>query len=173
MAVATHGTVIAAFDSPAKAQAAVNELRTLGFLESQIGVASKSSGGMHPGSSSIDDTVDTEENAGAGAATGAAVGLGAGALWGLGILAGVLPAIGPVIAGGTLAALAASAATGAAAGGLAGALVGMGVSDEDVRYYDSEFSRGRVIVTVDAGQRASEVETLLARHGGYNRAPRI
>jgi hypothetical protein len=164
MSVATRGTVIGVFDSHTSAQAAVNELRSMGFTDSQIGVASKSGdvAGAH-------DTTDTEENTAGGAATGAAMGLGAGALWGLGIIAGVLPAIGPVIAGGTLAAIAASAATGAAAGGLAGALVGMGMSEEDVKYYDTEFSRGRAIVTVDAGVRAVEAERVMARHGGYNR----
>ena len=165
MSVVTRGTVIGVFDSHTQAQSAVSELRSMGFTESQIGVASKSGDvtGAH-------DTTDTEENAASGAATGAAMGLGAGALWGLGIIAGVLPAIGPVIAGGTLAAIAASAATGAAAGGLAGALVGMGVSDDDVKYYDTEFTRGRTIVTVDAGARAVEAESVVSRHGGYNRA---
>jgi len=165
MSVATRGTVIGAFESTVAAQAAVNELRSMGFTESQIGVASKS-GDVTGGHS----TTDTEENAGTGAATGAAMGLGAGALWGLGILAGVLPAIGPVIAGGTLAAIAASAATGAAAGGLAGALLGMGVSEDDVKYYDTEFTSGRTIVTVDAGARAADAQRVLARHGGRSRS---
>lgn len=168
MSVATQGTVIGTFETASQAQAAVNELRSLGFTESQIGVASKSSDdvvGAH-------STTDADENAGEGAATGAAVGLGAGALWGLGIMAGVLPAIGPVIAGGTLAAIAASAATGAAAGGLAGALLGMGVSEDDVRYYDTEFSRGRTIVTVDAGARVAEASRVMSRHGATNRAGR-
>jgi hypothetical protein len=157
--------VIGVFDSHVRAQAAVNELRDAGFTESQIGVASK----KDTIEGAIDKT-DADENAAAGATTGAAMGLGAGALWGMGILAGVLPAIGPVIAGGTLAALAASAATGAAAGGLAGALIGMGVSDDDVKYYDSEFSRGRIILTVDAGARAAQAQEIIARNGGYNRS---
>jgi hypothetical protein len=165
MSVATRGTVIGVFDSHTRAQAAVNDLRSLGFSEAQIGVASKRDSKI----SGATDTPDADENAAAGATTGAAMGLGAGALWGMGILAGVLPAIGPVIAGGTLAALAASAATGAAAGGLAGALLGMGMSDDDVKYYDSEFTRGRVIVTVDAGARSVEAQEVVARHGGYNR----
>ncbi len=84
----------------------------------------------------------------------------------------MLPAIGPVIAGGTLAAIAASAATGAAAGGLAGALLGMGVSDDDVKYYDKEFSRGRTIVTVEAGTRVAEANSVLSRHGAQNRLGR-
>ena len=165
MSVATRGNVIGVFNSQPEAQSAVNDLRALGFTESQIGVAYK-----HDSLHDTVDLTDTEENASGGAATGAAVGLGAGALWGLGILAGVLPAIGPVIAGGTLAALAASAATGAAAGGLGGALIGMGVSNDDVKYYDSEFASGRVIVTVEAGNRVADVERVIRNHGGYNRS---
>lgn len=168
MSVATQGTVIGTFESASRAQAAVSELRSMGFTESQIGVASKSSEdivGAH-------SATNAEENAGEGAATGAAVGLGAGALWGLGILAGVLPAIGPVIAGGTLAAIAASAATGAAAGGLAGALLGMGVSEDDVKYYNNEFTRGRTVVTVDAGTRVADASRVLSRNGATNRAGR-
>jgi len=165
MSVSTRGTVIGVFDSHTKAQAAVTELRGMGFTESQVGVASKSGdvAGAHA-------TDDAEEDTATGAATGAAMGLGAGALWGLGIIAGVLPAIGPVIAGGTLAAIAASAATGAAAGGLAGALLGLGMSEDDVKYYDTEFTRGRAIVTVNAGARATEAERVITNHGGYNRA---
>ncbi len=169
MSVATRGTAIGVFNSQAEAQAAVNDLRALGFTDSQIGVAYKHDN-VNDTMHGTTDMTDTEENASGGAATGAAVGLGAGALWGLGILAGVLPAIGPVIAGGTLAALAASAATGAAAGGLGGALIGMGVSNDDVKYYDSEFASGRVIVTVEAGNRVADVERVIRNHGGYNRS---
>ncbi len=89
----------------------------------------------------------------------------------MGILAGVLPAIGPVIAGGTLAAIAASAATGAAAGGLAG-IAWLGVSEDDVKYYDNEFSRGRTVVTVDAGSRVADASRVMSRHGATNRAGR-
>ena len=81
----------------------------------------------------------------------------------------MLPAIGPIIAGGTLAALVGSAATGAAAGGLGGALLGMGMSEDDVGYYDSELTNGRVIVTVDAGSRVKTAEQAILDHGGYNR----
>ncbi len=164
MSVTTGNTVVGVFNSQSQAQAAVNELRRVGFAESSIGVASK-----HENVDGARGVTDADAKSTTGAATGAAVGLGTGALWGLGILAGVLPAIGPVIAGGTLAAIAASAATGAAAGGLGGALIGLGVSETDVKYYDSEFTQGRVIVTVDAGTRAAEAETILRNQGGYNR----
>lgn len=155
-------TVVGVFDSHDQAQRAVKELLSLGFMERQIGVASKQGTVSGAGNTEVSD-------ASSGAATGAAAGLGVGALWGIGIAAGLLPAIGPVIAGGTLAAIAASAATGAAAAGLAGALLGAGLSDEDAAYYDDEFNHGRVIVTVDAGSRTAEVESVISRYEGHSR----
>lgn len=137
-------TIVGVFHSHAEAQRAVRELKAAGFNDDQIGLVSKDSGGTYRD--------QTEGNMAAeGAAAGAIGGLGAGALWGLGIVAGVLPAIGPVIAGGALAAVAASAAGTAAAGGLIGALVGLGVPEKEAEYYESEFNRGRIIVTLKTG----------------------
>jgi hypothetical protein len=164
MSTAIKGRVVGVFKSHSQAEAAVNELRILGFTDAQIGIASKRV--QLPGTNQQADGFDATTD---GATTGAAVGVGAGTLWGLGILAGVLPAIGPVIAGGTLAALVGSAATGAAAGGLGGALLGIGLSEEDSGYYDAEFANGRVIVTVDAGSRMDTAEQAILDHGGYNR----
>ena len=164
MGTAIKSSVIGVFTSQSQAQSAIDELRRLGFTEAHIGVASKRE--LLPGGSP--QTVSADSTT-AGASTGAAVGVGAGTLWGLGILAGVLPAIGPVIAGGTLAALIGSAATGAAAGGLGGALLGMGMSDDEVGYYDSELTNGRVIVMVDAGSRVAIAEQVILDNGGYNR----
>lgn len=164
MNTATKGTVIGVFASHRQAQSAVNELRNRGFTDAQIGIASKR--GQLP---RTDDQTDNLDLTAEGATTGAALGVGAGTLWGLGIMAGVLPAIGPVIAGGTLAALVGSAATGAAAGSLGGALLGMGISEDDMDYYDTEFSNGRVIVTVDAGDRVQIAEQIIYDYGGQNR----
>ncbi|KAA1261164.1 Stress response protein YsnF [Rubripirellula obstinata] len=140
-------TVVGVFHSHAEAQKAVRDLKNAGFTEEQIGIAAKD----HDGS--YGKQTKTEGNhAAEGATAGAVGGLGAGALWGLGIVAGALPAVGPVIAGGALAAVAASAAGTAAAGGLIGALVGLGIPEEEAEYYESEFNRGRTVVTVKAGK---------------------
>jgi hypothetical protein len=79
-----------------------------------------------------------------------------------------MPAIGPVIAGGLLASVLASAAGGAATAGLLGALVGLGFSEEEATYYQNEVKAGRCLVTVRAPERASEVSSVLARHGAYD-----
>lgn len=167
MKTRVDGNVVGVFHSHVQAQRAVNELRRLGFSESQIGVASKQG--------TMEGTHDTEavsRDTAAGATTGAVAGLGVGTLWGIGIAAGVLPAIGPVIAGGTLAAIAASAATGAATAGIAGALIGAGLSEEDATFYEDEFKSGRVIVTVNAGGRSAEAESVINQYEGYTRPVR-
>jgi hypothetical protein len=155
-------TVVAVFHSHAEAQQAVNDLKSAGFTEEQIGIAAQDRDGSY--SEQMEDNM-----AGEGATVGAIGGLGAGALWGLGIVTGILPAIGPVIAGGALAAFVASAAGTAAAGGLIGALIGFGIPKEEAEYYESEFNSGRTVVTVKAGEgRYAEASRILDDSNSYD-----
>jgi uncharacterized protein (TIGR02271 family) len=164
MATTKRKVAVGVFDSRERAQQAVNELRRMGFTESQIGVAGREGGNIEGAS----DVHGKGTSAAAGAGIGAATGAGLGALWGLGILAGVMPVIGPAIAGGTLATILSSAAAGAVAAGIGGALVGLGVPSDEAEYYESEFKAGRFIVTVTANGRYDEVVTILHRFGGYD-----
>jgi hypothetical protein len=157
-------TVVGVFHSQTEAQQAIRELKSAGFSDNEIGVASHNKEGAQ-GS----HTEGEGNKAGTGAAAGATAGLGAGALWGLGIIAGVLPAIGPVIAGGALAAIAASAAGTAVAGGILGALVGLGIPEEEAEYYQGEFERGRTVVTVKAtGERYHKAHQIMDRYNAYD-----
>jgi uncharacterized protein (TIGR02271 family) len=164
MAAANKKTVVGVFDSHARAQQAVAELRQAGFRDDQIGVIARNTGAARD----FEGDEVTDNYAGEGAATGIAAGAGLGALWGMGILAGVMPILGPAIAGGALAAILTSAAAGAAAAGLAGALVGMGIPKEEAEYYEKEFHAGNVIVTVTADGRALDAENILRRNGGHD-----
>lgn len=168
MASRSDGTVVGVFRDSTQAQQAVNKLKQLGFDETQIGVVGPGTNkdNMVPADAG-DDTYASE-----GALSGLATGAGVGALWGLGILAGVLPAIGPAIAGGTLAAILSSTAAGAAAAGLGGALIGLGLSREEADYYNSEFESGRTVVSVTAGSRRSEVESVMRSFGSYDMSGR-
>jgi uncharacterized protein (TIGR02271 family) len=65
-----------------------------------------------------------------------------------------------------LAAILSSAAAGAATAGLAGTLIGLGIPEDEANYYDQEFRAGRVLVTVQAGGRLSEVQAILRDNGG-------
>jgi uncharacterized protein (TIGR02271 family) len=162
--MADRTTAIAIFDDRTQAQQAIEQLKRAGFTEKQIGVTARDAG---DGDSGIADD-RKETHAKEGAIAGVTAGAGVGALWGLGILAGVLPAIGPAIAGGTLAAILSSAAAGAATAGLAGTLIGLGIPEDEAKYYDQEFRAGRVLVTVDAGARLPEAQSILMRSGGYD-----
>jgi uncharacterized protein (TIGR02271 family) len=159
----TRTTIVGVFEDQAHAQAAVAELRRVGFREDQIGVIS------HDRTTTGKTTGDKGTHMAEGAAAGVAAGAGIGALWALGIAAGMLPAIGPVIAGGLLASVLASAAGGAAAAGLIGALIGLGIPEEEARYYEGEFKSGRTLVTIKADGRYDEGLAVVRRHGGYDR----
>jgi hypothetical protein len=161
-----QSTIVGVFADQTHAQAAVRDLKVIGVRDDQIGMIVRSSDRMPRTGDSA--SADSGTLAAEGAAVGAATGAGVGALWALGIAAGVMPAIGPVIAGGLLASVLASAAGGAATAGLLGALVGLGFSEEEATYYQNEVKAGRCLVTVRAPERASEVSSVLARHGAYD-----
>jgi hypothetical protein len=84
----------------------------------------------------------------------------------LAVAAGVLPPLGPAITGGTLMALLASAGSGATVGTVVGGLVGLGVPEDEVAYYRTQYDAGRTLVTVKVDGRAAEVEDILRRQGG-------
>lgn len=153
-ALITQGVVAGVFEYEKDAQDAIRDLKAAGFGETHIGVAAPSS----------DETAVFTDSSAKTAAAGAVIGLSTGALWGLGIIAGVLPGIGPAIAGGTLAAVLSSATVGAATGGLGGALVGLGIADEDAEYYENQFKAGRIVVTVQAGERPDTARAIMDRY---------
>jgi uncharacterized protein (TIGR02271 family) len=168
MEMAERTTAIGVFDDRAEAQRAIDQLKRAGFTDSEIGVTARDA----DAEGSARGSGQGETHAAEGAVAGVTAGAGVGALWGLGILAGVLPAIGPAIAGGTLAVLLSSAAAGAATAGLAGALIGAGIPEDEANYYEGEFRAGRVVVTVQAGGRFSEAQSILERAGGYDMSMR-
>ncbi len=158
----TRGRRIAvgAFESRDKAEAAIAELEHAGFPSSEIGIAARNmEGEWHEFQQS--ETEAAEKGAQAGAAAGGAT----GGLWAIGIASGMLPALGPVIAGGLLASILASVTAGAAAGGLVGSLVGLGLPEENARSFETEFARGRVIVTVRGGDRFDQASRIMLSHG--------
>ena len=161
-----HTTVVGVFETHARAQQAVAELRAAGFRDDQLGVAAR-----HGLSDERGNFVEGDY-AGEGTAAGLAAGAGLGALWGIGIATAVLPPLGPALAGGALAAILSSAAAGAAVAGLAGALIGLGIPKEEAEYYQREFEAGRVVVTVAAEGREPEARLIVQRNGGYDQASR-
>jgi len=152
-----RGTVVGLFRDQPSAERAIQSLKAAGFSEQRIGVA------VRDRTQQEAITEGTGTQAAEGAATGA---MGGGVVGGvIGLLAGVgalaIPGIGPIIAGGALASTLAGAGIGAAAGGLLGALVGMGIPEEDARHFERGFQEGGVLVTVQAGSRATEARQVL------------
>lgn len=152
--VQLQGTILGSFEDGRTAEDAVEALRANGFNHTHIGVISHDKG---ESAVVFDDSAKT-------AATGATIGLGTGVLWGLGVVGGILPAIGPAIAGGTLAAILSSGAVGAGAAGLGGALIGLGFGNTDAEDIEKEFNAGKIVVTVNAGERADVAREILERY---------
>ena len=150
--------VIAAFADPHEARQCIDDLRSAGFSEDEIGVVAPK-----------DLALDREEVAehsmvAEGSVVGAFAGAGLGSLWGIAMAVGLLPVIGPIVAGGLLASVVVTAATGAALGSLAGALVGLGVPEEEAARYEQKLHEGHVVVTVKPHSRGSEALAILKRH---------
>ena len=157
----SRDTALGVFDDRDDAQDAINALRDAGFDPSQISVLARdrnTANGL---------AEDTGSEAGTGAATGAIAGglLGGVAGWLIGIGALAIPGVGPIIAAGPLAAALGGAAIGAAGGGIIGALTGAGVPEDEARYYDEEFRRGGIVVSVTAPGRYGEASSILHEYG--------
>ena len=170
--VRNHATVVGVFNDVRMAQAAVEELRRVGFREDQIGVLSRDhrEAGREAGATATEGTGSHWEE---GAAVGAATGAGIGALWAVGMATIALPPILPaVLVSSWLVSVLASAASGAVIAGIAGALIGLGIPEEEATYYEGEFKSGRTLVTVQAPGRYEEVRDVLRRYGAYDHANR-
>ena len=49
-----------------------------------------------------------------------------------------------------------------------GGLIGLGIPEDEARYYEGEFNRGRVLVTVRTSDRFNEARRILRDHGAYD-----
>jgi hypothetical protein len=159
MLATTRTTAMAAFDSRAQAERAIEDLQRAGFGPDQIGFITRRNEGV------LTDATDTEVRAESGAAAGAVTGGILGALVG-GAVALSLPGVGPILAAGLLAGVLGASAAGAWGGGLLGALIGLTLPEEEARYYEEELQAGRALVMVQAGDRYTEAMDILARNGG-------
>ena len=170
--VRNHATVVGVFSEVRMAQAAVQELRRVGFREDQVGVVSRDHR-AEVGEVAPTTTEATGSHWEEGAAVGAAAGAGIGALWAVGMATIALPPILPaILVSSWLVSVLASAASGALIAGIAGALIGLGIPEEEATYYEDEFKSGRTLVTVQAPGRYEEVRDILRRYGAYDHANR-
>jgi hypothetical protein len=157
--------VTGVFKSQGDAENAVNQLRSLGVPEEQIGVITPGTQTAQ-GNTSV-PVADTEEpgmGRAMGAAVGGAVGAASGATLGLAAASLAIPGIGPVIAFGVVGA-AVLGLVGAAAGSALGDQVeeelGEGVPHEDIFVYEDALRHGNSVViahvTDDQASQAREI----------------
>ena len=160
----SRDTVVSVFHDRDDAQDAINALRDAGFNADDVSILARD----RDVAGRLADDTGTE--AAAGAATGALAGglLGGVAGWLVGIGALAIPGVGPIIAAGPIAAALGGAALGAASGGIIGALTGAGVPEDEARYYDEEFRRGGIVVTVQARGRYDEARRIMHEYGGMD-----
>jgi uncharacterized membrane protein len=153
----TSRTIVALFPRRSQAEAAIRELKTVGFPNDQVGVATQdhvATGDSPP----APNPLDAEAAAAAGAVSGGVVG---GLLGLIGSL--LIPEVGPVVLGGFLASALMGAGIGAATGGLVGALTMLGVTEHEARYFNEGLRAGGTLVTVQAGARTREALEMLRR----------
>lgn len=153
--------IVGVYDDRLAAERAVDALEQAGFREEHIGFAIRGAGEVRGGM--ITDTTGTKD--GKGALTGAITGGMLGGIMAAAISL-LIPGVGPVVAGGVLAAFFGGAIAGTAVGGIFGALTGLGISEDEARFYEREFTEGRAIVAVKPHGRYQEAADVLVRTGG-------
>lgn len=154
----SNTVVYGLFETRAALETAVNQLKTAGFISSDISALLPSAGDTKE-FAHVKET-KAPEGATAGAAGGAVIGGTLGWLAGIGTLA--IPGIGPFVAAGPILAGLAGAGIGGAVGGIAGALVGMGIPEYEAKRFESAVKEGGILLSVHAGQgdwvnRAKEI----------------
>ena len=169
-------TIVGSFDSFNEAHQVANELRAVGFMDSDISIVANDAEGAYRNDPRLDSggaRPDGETSGTAkGAVAGAVVGGGAGLAASLAGLA--IPGVGPIIAAGPIVATLAGAGTGAIAGGLIGSLVDVGVPETDAEYYAEAVRRGGALVTVRADEvRAEEAADIMRDHGAVDIEGRV
>ncbi|HKQ46220.1 MAG TPA: hypothetical protein VJS47_12595 [Rhizomicrobium sp.] len=170
------------------ARAVVDELKTTGLPEDDIGIIAPSHSlarsarlenagqqNSHLQDAYLQDASDRIGRDGDGrddrgrtvnrsAGIGAALGGAAGLLAGLGAF--VLPGIGAVVAAGWLASALAGAVAGGAAGGVVGALIEAGISENDAAGYAEGVRHGGTLVTIRVmSQDRAFYQDILTGHG--------
>jgi uncharacterized membrane protein len=155
-------TLVGVFHTREQAERAVEDLRTAGFRNEDIGFAVRPEEGVKYASVDRDD-VDTGPNAAEGALTGALTGGLVAAAMAL-----TVPGIGPVLAGGVLLTALTGMAVGAATGGVVAGLIELGVPEDQAKYYEREVHAGRTVVIVKTGDRMEQAASIFFAHNAYD-----
>src|SRR5271165_1143165 len=147
-------------------EAAVDQLKSAGFRNTDISVL------MPENSGTKDFAHEKNTKAPEGTATGAGAGavLGGGLGWLVGIGALAIPGLGPFIAAGPIIAALAGAGVGGAVGGLTGALIGMGIPEYEAKRYEGRVKDGGILLSVHCGSSewVKQAKQILERTGAQD-----
>ncbi len=154
------------FETRAALEAAVNQLKSAGFLNSDISALLPSVGDTKE--FAHEKQTKAPEGATTGVAGGAVIGGTLGWLAGIGTLA--IPGIGPFVAAGPILAGLAGAGVGGAVGGIAGALVGMGIPEYEAKRFETAVKEGGILLSVHAGvgDWVSKAKDILKQCGAHD-----
>lgn len=162
----SNTVVYGLFETRAALETAVNQLKTAGFLNSDISALLPSAGDTKE--FAHEKQTKAPEGATTGAAGGAVIGGTLGWLAGIGTLA--IPGIGPFVAAGPILAGLAGAGIGGAVGGIAGALVGMGIPEYEAKRFETAVKEGGLLLSVHAGEGdwVSRAKDILRQCGAHD-----
>lgn len=161
-------TVVGLFDSFSDAQAAVNELESMGVSQANISMVAHENATGYREAAAHDPSVGERVAHGVGdAVKGAVKGGVIGGLTGLAasLALAMIPGVGPVLAAGPIAATLGGAGLGATAGGVIGGLTGLGVPEDHAGYYYEGVRRGGTLVTATVEDaHADHARDIFNRH---------
>jgi hypothetical protein len=150
--------VFGIYPSLTSVEIGVDELKSVGFRNTDISVLFPESAGTRD--FAHEKNTKAPEGAAAGAGTGVVLGGALGWLMGIGALA--IPGVGPFIAAGPIVAALAGAGVAGTVGGIAGGLIGMGIPEYEAKRYEGQVKDGGILLSVhsdnsDWTKRAKEV----------------
>jgi len=155
--------VFGIYRTRAEVERAVDELRNLGFRNTDISVLFPENVGTKD--FAHEKQTKAPEGTATGAGTGAVVGGTLGWLTGIGALA--IPGLGPFIAAGPIMAALAGVGVGGTLGAITGALVGMGIPEYEAKRYEGRVKEGGILLSVhsDNSEWTSKAKDILKRTG--------
>jgi hypothetical protein len=158
---ALEGVVPAVFDDREQAEAAIEELREIGFSDDELGVMVPDPEHYHLMDNSLKEVMK-------GLGTGGAVGAPLGALAGLGVAGLLIPGLGVVGVGG---ALLWGGLGGAIWGTYLGAQIGMAVEiihiSDIERRYEIPLKQNQILIVVVAANQSEKVCQIMESHGAH------
>jgi len=158
--------VVGTFESISDACNAMREIRTAGFLATDVDLVVRNA----KEGDTFDDRASASSSVASGAIFGALAGGALGSLAGLtaNLMGVLIPGFGSILSAGLVSTALAGAGVGAIVGSLVSGLTNLSVSRKHTQYQVESLRRGGALVGVHADEsRVDEVERILHQQGAY------